>query len=395
MPVQTIANAPGHVDWIGWFFSDSLLRLFVIRDAPSFWGSNISMKDGFPYNLFELAASKCHDLQQVEMPSCDPILSRRSGSADSRMTLVSQLSCLWTALRVVSGTESLLDPQNLEALGQLPRLDTLKINAQYGESSSIAAGEIKWPEQCFPSIRHLHLIAIRFDTLEALWNFTSLVHPLITLEVETGVQDRAAALCSSTRSRTVKFIRELSSRSPNIINLDCRLHACRFFCNACAPARLSSSELTCLEALPLQTLSFRRICLAENVYHSHLAGAIPQVRTLQLLDAHLTLEDLYHYVTCLPRLEYIGCTLADPRLEMKGALIEHSTVESALRAHHAINFDLKLPQPASPESPLHDDQISFLARYLRQLCPLARCSSIDGEFEHVCRKINKILLKHR
>ncbi|EUC59075.1 F-box-like domain protein [Rhizoctonia solani AG-3 Rhs1AP] len=376
------------LDWIHWFFGTSLLKLSVVQDAPSFWGPTANTKDGFVLSLLELVAPRCPNLQQVELPSYSSI-----GAKPSKMPLVSQLSHLLPALRVVSGNASFLAPQSLEALGQLPCLETLKINAQYGERSSIATGEIQWSERYFPTIRRLHLVAVRFETLQSLWNFEALVHALTTLEIETSSQGRSTALCIASRTSFIDFIRELSSRSPYIIDLDCRLHACRFFCSTCVPARLSFPELESLNALPLQRLSFQRIWLAENVSHSHFAHSVPQVRTLQLRDMTLTLKDLNHYVARLPRLEHIRCALSDPCLERKNTLIEDLTTERI--APQAITFDLKLPHLVPPEYPLHENQIISLARYLYRLCPRARCSSSESEFELVCRRINKLLLKYQ
>ncbi|KAL5633353.1 hypothetical protein ACGC1H_003745 [Rhizoctonia solani] len=381
------------LDWIAWFFGTSLLKLSAVQDAPSFWVPAANTKDEFVLSLLELVAPKCPNLQQVELPSYSSILLEKSGAKVSKISLVPQLSHLLPALRVVSGNASLLAPQSLEALGQLPCLETLKINAQYGERSSIATGEIQWSELYFPTMQHLHLVAVRFETLQSLWNFEALVHTLTTLEIETRSQGRSTASCIASRASLIDFMRELPSRSPYIIDLDCRLHACRFFCSTCVPARLSFPELDSLNALPLQRLSLQRIWLAENMSHSHLADSVPHVRTLQLRDMTLTLKDLYHYVTRLPRLEHFRCALSDPCLERKSSLIEGLPTEWTSTAHQVITFNLKLPHLAPPEHPLHEDQIIFLARYLYRLCPRARCSSIESEFELVCRKINKLLLK--
>ncbi|ELU43455.1 F-box-like domain-containing protein [Rhizoctonia solani AG-1 IA] len=386
------------LDWIKWFVGPSLLRLYVMRDTPSFWGStpSINAKDKFVYGLLEVVAPICPNLQLVEVPSCDPVQPQNFGdSIISKTSLASQLSLLLPTLREISGTESFLEPQSLEFLSKLPLLEVLRINAQYCEPSSIATREIKWPENCFSAIRQLHLVAVRLDTLESLWSFNSLINSLIALEIETGTQGRSTIPCTSAMGRLTKFIRELASRSPYIDNLNCRLHACSFFCNACAPARLSLPELESLSLLPLTRLSLQRIWLAESISHLNFAQAIPQVRTLRLPDILVTLEDLSHYAAHLPHLSYFHFTLYDSSLAGKPMIAKVPV--KLVSGPQSIRLDVRIQQLAPPGSRLHEDQISTLARYFHQLWPRACCFSANSKLEehalnnHGAKKIHVIL----
>lgn len=279
--------------YLKWFLNPRLVKFSAIPNISSTRSSRSKSEDTFIPSLFELLPQGCPNLEEIELIYYQP-----SWCANGTSSLYRHWPLL-PQLRRVCGNGSLLEPSNLELLGQLAHLDSLIVKVQSRER---LISEVSWPTNYFPSLRSMHLHNVQQETIDTLWGFSSLVSRLTEVRIQIKCDDFPG---SQEGAQLQTFICNLPNRSPHIKNFSCTYY------DGCSGLwQISTTVMNSLRQLPLENVRFKHMSLARGVGHRDLALALPHVRILRLESDTVPIEELCYYAALLSRLKVLSCTLS-------------------------------------------------------------------------------------
>jgi hypothetical protein len=234
-------------------------------------------------------------------------------------------------LQKITGSEILLEPQNLDLLGRLLHLEHLFIYSGFHERSP---PNRSWPLGYFPQLRRMQIENMRPETISSLWSIAALVQSLTELEIR--FLDYDPRVMSDSDQWATAFIRDLPIQSPNINSLALAFHGLCF-----KTVKLSFPEIQSFNQLPLQSINLNHVDFAEGVPHSNFILSVRQLKVLRLMSMTIQLSDLCFFAANLPNIQILSVfvnfdMVADSGISVVEA-ISHTPV-----AHKVILEDLDL-----------------------------------------------------
>lgn len=195
-------------------------------------------------------------------------------------------------LRVLSTSSTVLDPDILRLLGNLPHLESLAAASPPGagrDDVQTWVDDYALPTQLFPALRHLKIYSVPSTIVSKLWKAAPLVQNLVSITV--------IFMRGSTESLN-GLICDICRGSPFTVDLDLDLSDAR-------NVEISSSVVDHLRQLPLQRV---RISNAQTKFQN-LAPAFRNVEYLKMEELILSYEDLLLMSKSMPKLQYLAASL--------------------------------------------------------------------------------------
>jgi hypothetical protein len=211
-------------------------------------------------------------------------------------------------LRRLVGSPAMLSPHNLAALGGLPQLNSIKIQAfgTFG-NARVPISNIDLPESSFPALRHLELYRLDPATVLEIWGISPVVKCLDSVIVTYHfiVEDGGPHMI-------VAFLQALQQCSPNVTDLTLSFFDAIMGC---------PSAMNLLHTIPLRRISFPTHSTCSPM---PLLKAIPTVQELCIADHLIQLSDLQSIAIHLPELRYleVDLDLNEPNLDLDFRLPE-------------------------------------------------------------------------
>lgn len=244
--------------------------------------------------LLRSLPQQCPNLEEIHIPT---IRNSYSLQAAAHYDLYESLASL-PHLRIVSGSEMLLEPQNLTLLGALPYLESLAIHSR---NHPVATLTPDWPMDYFAALRRLQLHDLRLEAIFSILKIRTLVHQLTSLDIQ-GYPDL-------TDQRPSYLFYDICTQCMHITTLSISFSAFVTY-----KFKLSSQELNLLRQLPLQSICLQDVRLGSEITHLDFILAVPEARILRLPSQPVILQDLRFYAMHLPNLEILCLRLAvDPK----------------------------------------------------------------------------------
>ena len=232
---------------------------------------------------------RCPNLEEIHIPTL-------RNSADlqhfENFDLYESLALL-SHLRIVSGSEMLLEHYNLALLSLLPHLESLAI---HGRIHSIVTITPEWPVDRFPVLCRLQLRDLGLRTICSVLEIKALAHELTDIDVHGSCPDPGPFDQWPRR-----LFHNICVQSIHItrISISFPTYVSYIF-------KLSSEELYLLRQLPLQSVCLQNVQLGSELTHLDLILAVPEARVLRLPSQPVRLQDLHFYAMHLPKLEILA-----------------------------------------------------------------------------------------
>lgn len=280
------------LDWIDLFLSPSLLKFTATAgNEYSFLVDSKKLRLRL-ISLLRHLPQKCPTLEEIRIPAIrNSPIPQVIGSFD----LYESLSLL-PHLRVVSGSELLLESQNMALLSALPCLESLVIHSRGRQSLALG---LDWPIDCFPVLHQLRLFDLGPETTRSLLKTKALVGNLTDIDINMSCHDP-----NRIDQWPYLILCEICTQSIHITTLSLSFSGLFYHIS-----KLSSAELELLRQLPLQNVYLQQIQLGDEVTHLDFVLAVPEVRVLRLPMQVVELQDLHFYAVHLPRLEVLSMRL--------------------------------------------------------------------------------------
>ncbi|KAF8605850.1 hypothetical protein BDV93DRAFT_30543 [Ceratobasidium sp. AG-I] len=293
-------NTRAAIDWINLFLSPSLLNFSVTSEiGPSEFSSSARSK-GLRLRLVNLMRGlpqRCPNLEEIHIPT---IRNSTDPQNFENFDLHESLALL-SRLRIVSGSEMLLEPQNLTLLGALPHLEYLAVHSRIHRVATLTPD---WPVGGFPALRRLQLHGLGLGTICSALNIKALAHKLTDVDVHGSFTDPGPIDQWPRR-----LFRDICIQSIHITNL-----SISFAAYASYTFKLSSEELNLLRQLPLQSICLKDVQLGTELTHLDFILAVPETRVLRLPSQPVKFQDLHFYAMHLPNLEILSLmVIYDPK----------------------------------------------------------------------------------
>lgn len=345
------------VRWLSWFLGPSLLKLAVIPTSTAASGNSSNPENAIIFDLKQSLLQRCPNLREIHATAS---ARRFPGTRAGETPLLCQLLPEFPQLRKITGNESLVEPQTLKLLGTLPHLEYLNVTWQYPDRP---IPKTSWSPDSFPFMRSIRLAGAHLDTIYSVWSVPSLVNSLTSIEVQVGSYD--FNFSEKDGEILSAFMCSLPACSPHIEELSLSLNLWMH------EASLTSIEINALRQLPLRTVYFKQLRLADEMSHLDLVLALPQVRTLRLGSMSISLGDLQHYATHLPNLEVLSFSMNCSKASDECPVDQVTLVPVT----HRVTLEIVSPK-------LLENRILSIAQYLCRLWPNVRCID-SGEFDSV------------
>ncbi|KAF8605849.1 hypothetical protein BDV93DRAFT_604870 [Ceratobasidium sp. AG-I] len=362
-------NIHAALDWVDLFLSPSLLKLFVTSAIDDYsWlvkSKKLRLKHAA---LLRSLPRRCPDLEEIHIPAIRNVTSLQAiGNFD-----MSESITLLPHLRALTGSEMLLNSQNLALLGALPHLESITI---YSRDPRIATPNIDWPVDCFPALHTLQLHDLRLEMTCSMLKIKALVHKLTELEIDKSCYDPtpmdpwASHLFHDVCTQTI-YITALSISFTGFL--------WRTF-------NLSSEELNLLRQLPLRSICLQGIQLGAELTHLDFILAVPAARVLRLPLQTVELRELHFYAMHLPNLEILSLRVRfDPK--------SHQRDKPFVPITHKFIFEI------TQGSEL-EDHVPTIASELLSLWPGVQCAAFgiisSNTDRWIAERLNDAILKYR
>ncbi|EUC56473.1 hypothetical protein RSOL_180070 [Rhizoctonia solani AG-3 Rhs1AP] len=197
-------------------------------------------------------------------------------------------------LRTLTTSPSCLEPKSFAVLSSMPFLESLSIKGLV-QLVSLYGSDVSVPDDAFPSLRHLELTSLRWETVFHLCNLKPLVRNLITLRIHATLSYPEAA---PNYGRLAKLLSDLARIGSPLTELS----VANF-----TRAKFYPEVLEQFRYFPLVKLSIRPTEFS-NLPLETLSSALPFLEVLHFLPfgEGLHVKQLRTFTALFPRLRNLS-----------------------------------------------------------------------------------------